>query len=71
MVVLSLKEFRMTRYQVHFEYQVFVRNTGWIGKRGTRNIDARNEGEAICKIRSRIPDSFGHWVNRLANEAVA
>ncbi len=59
----------MVKYQVHFEYQVFKLNVGWVGKHGIRNIKARSESEAILRIRSRIPDSFGHWVNRLANEA--
>ena len=58
----------MVKYQVHFEYQVFKRDVGWTGKSGIRNIKARNETEAIAKIRHRIPDSFAHWVNRLANE---
>jgi hypothetical protein len=60
----------MIRYQVHFEYQVFKRMIGWVGKRGIRNVQARNETEAITKIRQRIPDSFGHWVNVQANEVV-
>ena len=58
----------MTKYQVHFEYQVFKQDVGWIGKRGIRTVPARSEIEAITKIRHRISDSFGHWVNRLANE---
>jgi hypothetical protein len=61
----------MIKYQVHFEYQVFKRNVGWVGKRGIRTVQARDEGEAIVRIRHRIPDSFGHWVNRLASEAVS
>ena len=59
----------MTNYQVHFEYAPFVKNQGYRGlKRGTRTIRARNEAEAILKAKNVIPHSFGHWVNRLANE---
>ena len=60
----------MIRYQVHFEYQVFKRMVGWVGKSGVRTVEARNEREAVEKIRHRISDSWGHWVNRLANETV-
>ena len=59
----------MTKYQVHFEYTPFVKNQGYRGlKRGMRTIVARNEAEAILKAKNVIPHSFGHWVNRLANE---
>jgi|TARA_E500000331_G_scaffold303408_1_gene305879 hypothetical protein len=56
----------MTNYQVHYEY---VRaNMAWV-QRGMRTIRARNEAEAIIKVKSVVEGSFGHWVNRLANEA--
>jgi hypothetical protein len=59
----------MTKYQVHFEYTPFVKNQGYRGlKRGMRTIVARNEAEAILKVKSVVQHSFGHWVNRLANE---
>lgn len=55
----------MTNYQVHFEY---VRSgRAWV-QRGIRTIKARNEAEAIIKAKSVVEGSFGHWVNRLANE---
>jgi hypothetical protein len=61
----------MTKYQVHFEYQApyrSSRSTAGRLKRGMRTIRARNEAEAIIKVRSVVQGSFGHWVNRLANE---
>ena len=55
----------MINYQVHYEY---VRaNMAWV-QRGKRTIKARNELEAIIKVKSVVDGSFGHWVNRLANE---
>ena len=53
----------MTRYQVHYE-----RETCAGVKRGRRTIRARNEAEAIIKCKSVVANSYGHWVNRLANE---
>ena len=59
----------MTKYQVHFEYTPFVKNQGYRGlKHGMRTIVARNEVEAILKVKNVVQHSFGHWVNRLANE---
>jgi hypothetical protein len=63
----------MTNYQVHFEYPAprqSSRSTAGRLKRGMRTIKARNEAEAIIKVKSVVQGSFGHWVNRLANEAV-
>jgi hypothetical protein len=54
----------MTKYQVHFEKASSV---GYV-RRGRRTIIARNEAEAIIKCKSVVANSFGHWVNRLANE---
>ena len=60
----------MIKYQVHFEYKGFRRNTNTSRLcRGLRTVKARNEAEAILKVRSVVIDSFGHWVNRLTNEA--
>jgi len=53
----------MIKYQVHFE-----KPTCKGIKRGIRTIKARNEAEAIIKCKSVVANSFGHWVNRLANE---
>jgi hypothetical protein len=61
----SIKEGNMTKYQVHFE-----KTTNKGTKHGIRTINARNEAEAILKVKSVVQTSFGHWVNRLANEAV-
>jgi len=40
----------------------------WI-HRGMRTVKARNEQEAKLKVAHMVDGSFGHWVNRLANEA--
>lgn len=56
----------MTNYQVHYEY-VNRNHSVWV-QRGQRTIKARNEAEAIIKVKSVVQGSFGHWVNRLANE---
>jgi len=53
----------MIRYQVHFE-----KPTCKGIKRGVRTVKARNEAEAKLKVASVVEGSFGHWVNRLANE---
>ncbi len=58
----------MTRYQVHYEY--VAKGMTWV-QRGMRTIRARNEAEAIIKCKSVVANSFGHWVNRLANEPMA
>jgi len=59
----------MIKYQVHFEYSPFVKNQGYRGlKRGIRTVVARNELEAMARVRHQVPESFGHWINRLANE---
>tara|TARA_B100000287_G_scaffold399642_1_gene418145 strand:- start:1044 stop:1217 length:174 start_codon:yes stop_codon:yes gene_type:complete len=55
----------MTKYQVHYEY--VAKGMTWV-QRGKRTIRARNEAEAIIKCKSVVATSFGHWVNRLANE---
>jgi|TARA_R110000824_G_scaffold30045_1_gene99224 hypothetical protein len=53
----------MIKYQVHFE-----KTTCKGIKRGIRTVKARNEAEAKIKVASVVDGSFGHWVNRLANE---
>lgn len=63
----------MTSYNVHFEYSAArrsSRSTAGRLKRGMRTVEARNEAEAIIKVKSVVQGSFGHWVNRLANETV-
>lgn len=54
----------MTRYQVRFELE-----NSWVVDYYETTI-AVTEREAIDKIKKKYPTSFGHWVNRLANEAV-
>ena len=54
----------MIKYQVHFEFVSVSRHI----KRGIRTVKARNEQEAKLKVASVVDGSFGHWVNRLANE---
>ena len=53
----------MINYQVHFE-----KTTCKGIKRGVRTVKARNESEAKLKVASVVADSFGFWINRLANE---
>lgn len=53
----------MINYQVHFE-----KTTSKGVKRCIRTVKARNESEAKLKVASVVEGSFGHWVNRLANE---
>jgi hypothetical protein len=57
----------MLKYQVHYECP------GKFGKgiiRSSRSVVARTEREAIAKLRGRLPDSFGHWINGNATELV-
>ena len=54
----------MTRYQVRFELE-----NSWVVDYYETTI-AATEHEAIDKIKKKYPTSFGHWVNRLANEVV-
>ena len=56
---------RMTRYYVHYS-----KGTDKGLFHGIRTVSARNEQEAKARVRHAIPGSFGHWVNRLANEAL-
>ena len=52
----------MTRYQVRFElsqsWQIDL----------LEYVIAKTEQEAIDVIKQKYPTSFGHWVNRQANE---
>ena len=57
----------MTRYQVHYEY---VSKSMARVQRGVWVDVARTESEVIAKVKRAVPSSFGHWVNRLANEVV-
>ncbi len=57
----------MFRYQVNYERP----ERYWNGiTRGKRLVEAQTEAQAIAKLRKELPDSFGHWVNRLATELV-
>lgn len=54
----------MIRYQVRFELP-----QTWMD--GCHEyVIAATENNAIDRIKSKYPTSYGHWVNRLANEAV-
>ena len=53
----------MIKYHVHYSV-----GTHKGLQHGIRTINARNEKDAITMIRNMIDGSFGHWVNRLANE---
>ena len=55
----------MIRYQIHFE-----KPTDKGIQQDIRMIKARNEAEAIVKVKSVAQGSFGHWVNHLASEVV-
>lgn len=62
----------MIKYAVHFEYQGFKRNTNTTKLcRGIRTVSARNEDEAIVKVRNTVRGSIGHWVHRLTDETVS
>ena len=67
----------MTRYHVHYEVTITPgsiesRVAGAPGQiaRMIAPIEAKSEREAIAKCKASRPGSFGHWVNRLANEVV-
>jgi hypothetical protein len=51
------------RYQVRFEHTSSA-------SRGVRHVTARNEAEAIARVRALVPGSYGHWVNGNATECV-
>ena len=60
---------RITRKEIMINYQVHFEKTTCKGiKRGVRTVKARNELEAKIRVASVVEGSFGHWVNRLANE---
>ena len=52
----------MIRYQVRFELE-----QSWVVDYYETAI-ANSEREAIDKVKKKYPKSYGHWVNRLANE---
>ena len=55
----------MTKYQVHYEY--VSKSMTWVQRRYVYTV-ANSEAEAIDRVKRAVPSSFGHWVNRLANE---
>jgi len=60
----------MTRYQVHYESTMtHGPDAGKIIHMISLPIEAKSEREAIAKCKAARAGSFGHWVNRLANEA--
>lgn len=60
----------MTIYYVHYEISTL---TGFSPEQSVHGmiapIEAKSEREAIAKCKATRTGSFGHWVNRLANEA--
>jgi hypothetical protein len=64
----------MTRYYVHYEV-IMTAGPGVAGASGRiarmiAPIEAKSEAQAIKICKAKHPGSFGHWVNRLANEVV-
>ena len=62
----------MTRYYVHYEVTM-IAGPGVAGASGRTArmiapIEAKSERDAIAQCKANRPGSFGHWVNRLANE---
>ena len=55
----------MNRYQVHFE--MVVKSMVWVQRRYVTTV-ANSEAAAIDRVKRAVPTSYGHWVNRLANE---
>jgi len=58
---------QMIRYQVHFEC---TQPGSPLLKRSCRSIVARSESEAKARLRKKVPDAFGIWINAQANELV-
>ena len=63
----------MTRYYVHYEVTM-IAGPGVAGASGRiarmiAPIEAKSEQDAIAQCKATRSGSFGHWVNRLANEA--
>jgi len=66
----------MTRYYVHYEVMIIPgsiesRVAGAAGQiaQMIAPIEAKSERDAIAQCKATRNGSFGHWVNRLANEA--
>ena len=64
----------MTKYYVHYEV-IMTAAPGVAGASGRiarmiAPIEAKSERDAIAQCKTSRPGSFGHWVNRLANEVV-
>jgi len=61
----------MTLYHVHYESIMATGpDAGKITHMISLPVEAKSEREAIAKCKAARTGSFGHWVNRLANEAV-
>lgn len=60
----------MTLYHVHYEAPALKSTYSDPNMRMIHPVEAKSEAEAIKICKARRPGSFGHWVNRLANEAV-
>jgi hypothetical protein len=60
----------MTRYHVHYEAPARTSTGPDQIMRMIHPVEAKSEAEAIKICKTVRPGSYGHWVNRLANEAV-
>jgi hypothetical protein len=61
----------MTRYQVHYESTMaHGPDAGKIIHMISLPIEAKSEREAIAQVKASREGTFGHWINRLANEVV-
>jgi|TARA_R110001599_G_scaffold347617_1_gene574067 hypothetical protein len=58
----------MTRYHVHYESTMTHGPDAGKIIHMIAPIEAKSEREAIAHCKATCNDSFGHWVNRLANE---
>jgi hypothetical protein len=60
----------MTKYYVHYEAPHRTSTGPNQIMCMIHPVEAKSEAEAIKICKAKRPGSFGHWVNRLANEAV-
>jgi hypothetical protein len=59
----------MTRYYVHYESTMDEGPDAGRTVHMIMPVLAELEHKAIARCKKERPGSFGHWVNRLANEA--
>ena len=62
----------MTLYQVHYSATMsHGPDAGKAIQMISLPVEAKSEREAIAKVKETREGSFGHWVNRLANQSVS